>query len=69
ILNSGLTGSKDLEEALKLHVRHEAGPIAVPTSIVFVNDLPKTRSGKIMRRLLRAQLLGQPVGDTSTLAD
>ncbi len=69
ILNSGLTGSKDLEEALKLHVRHEVGPIAVPTSIVFVNDLPKTRSGKIMRRLLRAQLLGQPGGDTSTLAD
>ncbi len=69
ILNSGLTGDKALEDALKLHVRHEVGPIAVPTSIVFVNDLPKTRSGKIMRRLLRAQLLGQPVGDTSTLAD
>jgi acetyl-CoA synthetase len=69
ILNAGLNGDKELEDALKLHVRHEVGPIAVPTSIVFVNDLPKTRSGKIMRRLLRAQLLGQPVGDTSTLAD
>ena len=52
---------------LKNHVRHEVGPIAVPAVIEFVPNLPKTRSGKIMRRLLKAQILGQPVGDTSTL--
>ncbi len=43
------------------------GPIAKPSKVEFVEQLPKTRSGKIMRRLLRAQALGQPVGDTSTL--
>ena len=48
---------------------HEVGPIAVPTNIAFVDNLPKTRSGKIMRRVLKAQTLGQPLGDLSTLED
>jgi acetyl-CoA synthetase len=69
ILNSGVTGNGDLVEELKRHVRSEVGPIAVPAKIEFVDSLPKTRSGKIMRRLLKAQVLGQPIGDTSTLAD
>lgn len=67
ILNSGVTGSDALERELKDHVRHEVGPIAVPAKIEFVPTLPKTRSGKIMRRLLKAQATGQPIGDTSTL--
>jgi acetyl-CoA synthetase len=45
------------------------GPIAKPTTIDFVDTLPKTRSGKIMRRVLKAQALGQDFGDLSTLAD
>jgi acetyl-CoA synthetase len=45
------------------------GPIARPAKIFFVDGLPKTRSGKIMRRLLKAKALGQDVGDTSTLQD
>ncbi len=69
ILNSGVTGDSDLVDELKQHVRTEVGPIAVPAKIEFVDSLPKTRSGKIMRRLLKAQVLGQPIGDTSTLAD
>lgn len=69
ILNTGVSGSDSLAAALKQHVRTEVGPIAVPSQINFVDSLPKTRSGKIMRRLLKAQLLGQPIGDTSTLAD
>lgn len=69
ILNSGVTGDGDLADALKQHVRTEVGPIAVPAQINFVASLPKTRSGKIMRRLLKAQVLGQDVGDTSTLED
>jgi acetyl-CoA synthetase len=69
ILNTGVTGSDSLAAALKQHVRTEVGPIAVPSQINFVDSLPKTRSGKIMRRLLKAQVLGQPIGDTSTLAD
>jgi acetyl-CoA synthetase len=67
ILKAGATGSPALEDELKAHVRHEVGPIAIPAAIEFVDSLPKTRSGKIMRRLLKAKVLGQPVGDTSTL--
>lgn len=69
ILNSGVSGSPDLADTLKLHVRHEVGPIAVPAELNFVDSLPKTRSGKIMRRLLKAQVQGLPIGDVSTLAD
>jgi acetyl-CoA synthetase len=67
ILNAGMEGSDALAQELKDHVRHEVGPIAVPARIEFVGTLPKTRSGKIMRRLLKAQAMGQPIGDTSTL--
>ena len=69
ILNDGVSGSSDLIDALKLHVRHEVGPIAVPAELNIVDGLPKTRSGKIMRRLLKAQVQGLPIGDVSTLAD
>jgi len=54
---------------LKDHVRHVLGGIAVPAEIVFPEKLPKTRSGKIMRRLLKAQELGRDVGDISTLEE
>jgi acetyl-CoA synthetase len=67
ILNAGTEGSDELAAELKQHVRHEVGPIAMPAVIEFVDSLPKTRSGKIMRRLLKAQVLGKPLGDTSTL--
>lgn len=69
ILNAGVNGDEELVNTLKKHVRTEVGPIAVPADIQFVDSLPKTRSGKIMRRLLKAQVMGQPVGDTSTLED
>ena len=69
ILNAGQTGSDELALALRDHVGKELGPIAKPETITFVDSLPKTRSGKIMRRLLKAQALGEDVGDTSTLAD
>ena len=48
-------------------MRNELGPIATPAEVTFVESLPKTRSGKIMRRLLKAQALGEDPGDTSTL--
>jgi acetyl-CoA synthetase len=67
ILREGLEGSPHLEDELKAHVGHEMGPIARPEKIMFVSSLPKTRSGKIMRRVLKAQALGQDVGDISTL--
>ncbi len=67
ILRTGYEGSPHLEEELKAHVGHEMGPIAKPEKVNFVTTLPKTRSGKIMRRVLKAQALGQDVGDISTL--
>ena len=67
ILNTGVNGSDDLVADAETARAHEVGPIAVPSQINFVDSLPKTRSGKIMRRLLKAQVLGQPIGDTSTL--
>jgi acetyl-CoA synthetase len=69
MLKSGIDGNAALEDVLKKHVGSEMGPIARPEQITFVASLPKTRSGKIMRRVLRAQALGQPLGDISTLED
>ncbi len=67
ILRAGMEGSPELVSELKAHVGHEVGPIAKPANIEFVDALPKTRSGKIMRRLLKARAMGLPEGDTSTL--
>lgn len=69
ILKSGVQASHELETELKNHIRHEIGPIAVPSKIEFVTNLPKTRSGKIMRRVLKARAMGLPEGDTSTLEE
>lgn len=69
ILKAGITGSPELEQELKDHVSHEIGPIARPESVTFVDSLPKTRSGKIMRRVLKARALGQDEGDLTTLEE
>jgi len=68
-LRMGHEPSDEMVEALKLHVRHELGPIAVPTELEFMPTLPKTRSGKIMRRLLKANELGLDPGDITTLEE
>jgi acetyl-CoA synthetase len=69
ILKQGVEPSDTLKEELKQHVGKEIGPIAKPSRIGFVKDLPKTRSGKIMRRVIKAKVQGKPVGDISTLAN
>jgi acetyl-CoA synthetase len=69
VLKAGFSPSKELKIELKNHVRGAIGPIAEPAEILFVTKLPKTRSGKIMRRLLKQVLIGQPLGDTTTLED
>ncbi len=68
-LAQGMQGSDDLVDELRNHVSKHLSPIAKPERIEFVDKLPKTRSGKIMRRVLRARALGQPEGDLSTLED
>ena len=67
ILKNGYEASDEMAKELKLHVRTNVGPLAVPDELEFTPALPKTRSGKIMRRVIRARELGQPVGDVSTL--
>ena len=69
-LEAGRSGDEALVAELKKHVGSEIGPIARPDRITFTDALPKTRSGKIMRRILRALADGEEVsGDTSTLED
>ncbi|MBA2694301.1 MAG: acetate--CoA ligase, partial [Actinobacteria bacterium] len=62
-------GGEDIVEELRNHVRREIGPIAKPRQVMVVEELPKTRSGKIMRRLLKDVAEDREVGDVSTLAD
>ena len=70
-LNAGVEPSEDLRKALIAHVRHEIGPIAAPDWLQWAPGLPKTRSGKNIRRILRkiAENAPEQLGDTSTLAD
>jgi len=70
-VNSGIEKTDDLKKQLVAHVRKEIGPIAAPDKIHFADALPKTRSGKIMRRILKKIASGDisNIGDTTTLAD
>ncbi len=68
-LKGGHEGSVEKLQELRDHVAKKIGPIAKPANIVFTPELPKTRSGKIMRRLLRDVAEQRPLGDTTTLAD
>ena len=68
-LKEGIHASDHLKEELKQHVAHKIGAIARPDDIFFAAELPKTRSAKIMRRLLRDIAEGRVLGDTTTLAD
>ncbi|RUM61721.1 MAG: acetate--CoA ligase [Persephonella sp.] len=69
ILKEGVKPSEELKKEIQKTVREILGPIAIPEEIEFVEKLPKTRSGKIMRRVLRAKELGMEIGDLSTLDD
>src|SRR5579864_4767851 len=68
-LKAGIETSVEKVEELRNHVAHKIGPIAKPANVVFTPELPKTRSGKIMRRLLRDVANKRQLGDTTTLAD
>ena len=69
VLRSGFVASDALRDELVAHVRYNLGPIGAPAELEFVAKLPKTRSGKIMRRLLKAQETGAAIGDVTTLEE
>lgn len=69
VLKPGIEGTDELKEKIAQHVKKNLAGHAYPREIEFIDKLPKTRSGKIMRRLLKARELGLPEGDTSTLED
>jgi acetyl-CoA synthetase len=69
-VKEGITSNRELAEELKKHVRKVIGPVATPDEVRFAAALPKTRSGKIMRRLLKQIAAGELIkGDTTTLED
>jgi len=69
ILKQGYNPSEELKKDLTEHLRKTVGPVATPDQIYFVSRLPKTRSGKIMRRVLKALVSDRPIGDVTTLED
>jgi acetyl-CoA synthetase len=69
VLRAGFSASDLLREELVNHIRTSLGPIASPEEVYFVNKLPKTRSGKIMRRLLKSISAGSAIGDITSLED
>jgi len=69
VLKEGVSSSPSIKKDLVNHMRSMVGPIAVPDEVYFVAKLPKTRSGKIMRRVLKAVASGASIGDLTTLED
>ena len=69
VFKSGYQPTPGLKKELQMHVRTTIGPIAVPETVYFVSKLPKTRSAKIMRRVVKAVVEGKPLGDVTTIED
>lgn len=69
VLKKDVEPTDELRKQLREHVGQEVGKLARPDELWFVSDVPKTRSGKIMRRVIRSKALGKDVGDISTLAN
>lgn len=69
ILKQGYEPTDELKNSIRQQIREVIGPVANPDEVYLVNSLPKTRSGKIMRRVLKAILMDRPIGDISTLED
>ena len=69
VLKNGRSPSEELKRELIRHVRDTIGPVATPQELYFVSSLPKTRSGKIMRRIVKAVVDGETIGDTTTMED
>ncbi len=68
ILKEGVVEEESLKKDISTHVRKVLGPVAYPDKVYFVKDVPKTRSGKIMRRVIKAKALGKDTGDVSAIS-
>jgi acetyl-CoA synthetase len=68
-IKAGRTPTEELKKEVREHVAKKIGSLARPDDVIYAAELPKTRSGKIMRRLLRDVAEGRALGDTTTLAD
>ena len=69
VLKPGVTGDALLQKDIKNFVRKTLGPIAIPSDVIFVADIPRNKAGKPLRPVIKAKALGQPLGDTSALAN
>ena len=69
VLREGFSPGSELKDSIREFIREEISPVYVPSEVHFVQKLPKTRSGKIMRRVLRAVVSGEEIGDLTTLED
>jgi acetyl-CoA synthetase len=67
VLKPGVAGDANLQKDIKNFVRKTLGPIAIPSDVVFVKDIPRNKAGKPMRSLIKEKALGQPVGDISAV--
>jgi acetyl-CoA synthetase len=69
VLKPGTKGDANLQKDIKNFIRKTLGPIAIPSDVIFVEDIPKNRAGKPVRPLIKAKALGQPLGDISSVAN
>jgi acetyl-CoA synthetase len=69
VLNPGIVGDGALQKDIKNFVRRTLGPIAIPSEVIFVSEIPRDKAGKPLRPMIKAKALGQPLGDTSALAN
>jgi acetyl-CoA synthetase len=69
VLNPGIVGDGALQKDIKNFVRRTLGPIAIPSDVIFVSEIPRDKTGKPLRPMIKAKALGQPLGDTSALAN
>jgi acetyl-CoA synthetase len=69
VLKPDVQGDANLQKDIKNFVRKTLGPIAIPSDVIFVADIPRNKAGKPVRPLIKAKALGQPLGDTSAVVN
>jgi acetyl-CoA synthetase len=69
VLNPGIEGDANLQKDIKTFVRKTLGPIAIPSDVIFVEDIPRNKAGKPVRPLIKARALGEKIADTSAVVN